>query len=164
MRIFITLSVAFILIKAKAQELRSIQIKTNSVVVEYDSTGTVTGMQYDTVRTKTVVKFPGKQTSKVDFAYAQTPVSATDTTTVNKTFSNPVDMRFQMTSATMMNVTINGQQFKASKYGFGGYADTASTAPVVRAVYKDSIVNVPIPIYVPQNSDSLKIEYIIKHQ
>jgi hypothetical protein len=137
MRSILTISAIFFLSAVKAQEVRSVTIKSKSVEVKYDSVVQTAGIQYDTTIKKSCTKYKGTSSCKVDTTFTQTRVTKGETTTVIKSFQKPVEMKFLFSTmtATVFALTVNGQTFNASKYGFGWFTDT--TAAVIPPLISD---------------------------
>src|SRR6478609_924813 len=133
MRATLTISLLFFLVKARAQELRSVTVKSKTVEVKYDSAVSTAGIKYDTTITKSCTKFKGSTACTLDTSTTQARINKIETTTITKSFNKPVEMKilFSALAATVMTVNINGQEFHTSKYGFGWFYDTTANIPPV---------------------------------
>jgi hypothetical protein len=128
MKSILTLSALFFLSAVKAQDLRSVTIKSKTVEIKYDSTVQTPGIQYDTLIKKSWRKYKGNADFTIDTTSSQTRITRGETITVIKSFQKPVEMKFLFSTmtASVFALTINGQTFNASKYGFGWFTDTTA--------------------------------------
>jgi hypothetical protein len=132
MRVTLTISLLFFLVKARAQnELRSITVRNKTVEIKYDSVVQSGGIKYDTIITKSCTKYKASSTCKIDTSFTQTRVTKPELITATKIFNKPLEMKFIFSTltASVFALSVNGQIFNASKYGFGWTTDTTGYTP-----------------------------------